>query len=162
VDDVLQSGFLGTNAPWTADATLLLELALGVGLLVGAMLARAGHYRLHAVCQSVIVLLNLAVIVLAMFPAFHHQVLPKLPGRLGRPFYAIATAHGALGIVAEIAGLYVLVAAGTKLLPEKLRITRFRFWMRSVLVLWWVVLLLGCATYVRWYVPRCGESASAW
>jgi uncharacterized membrane protein YozB (DUF420 family) len=151
---VPQAGFLGTNAPWTADVILLLELALGTGLIAGAMLARAGRYRLHAVCQSVIVLLNLGVIVLAMFPAFHRRVLPKLPGRLGRPYYAIAATHAALGGVAEIAGLYLLLAAGTKILPEKWRITRYRFWMRTVLVLWWIVLLLGLATYVRWYVPR--------
>ena len=149
-----QAGFFGTNAPWTADVVLLLELALGTGLIAGAMLARAGRYRLHAVCQSVIVLLNLAVILLAMVPAFHRQVLPKLPGRLGRPFYAIATTHAALGGVAEIAGLYLLLAAGTKLLPEKWRITRYRSWMRTVLVLWWIALLLGLATYVRWYVSR--------
>jgi uncharacterized membrane protein YozB (DUF420 family) len=149
-----QTGFLGTNAPWTADVILLLELALGVGLLAGAMLARAGRYRLHAACQSFIVLLNLALIVLAMFPAFHRQVLPRLPGRLGRPYYAIATTHAALGGAAEIAGLYVLLAAGTKLLPEKLRITRYKLWMRSVLVAWWIVVLLGFATYARWYIAR--------
>jgi uncharacterized membrane protein YozB (DUF420 family) len=151
---VPQAGFFGTNAPWTADVVLLLELALGTGLIAGAMLARAGRYRLHAVCQSVIVLLNLAVILLAMVPAFHRQVLPKLPGRLGRPFYAIAATHAALGGVAEIAGLYLLLAAGTKLLPEKWRITRYRSWMRTVLILWWIALLLGLATYVRWYVSR--------
>ena len=149
-----QAGFLGTNAPWIADVVLLLELALGMGLIAGAMLARAGRYRLHAMCQSVIVLLNLAVIVLAMFPGFHRQVLSKLPGRLSRPFYATAATHAALGVVAEIAGLYLLLAAGTNILPERLRITRFRSWMRCVLVLWWIVLLLGFATYVRWYVAR--------
>jgi hypothetical protein len=47
-----------------------------------------------------------------------------------------------------------LVSAGTSVLPEKLRITRYKVWMRSVLVLWWVVLLLGMATYTRWYVPH--------
>jgi uncharacterized membrane protein YozB (DUF420 family) len=149
-----QTGFLGTNAPWTADAILLLELILGLGLIAGAILARAGRYRLHAVCQSVIVLLNLAVIVLAMLPAFHRQVLPKLPGKVGRPFYAIAATHAALGGVAEIAGLYLLLAAGTKLLPEKWRITNYKFWMRTTLLVWWLVLLLGLATYVRWYVPN--------
>lgn len=149
-----QAGFLGTNAPWTADVVLLLELALGMGLIAGAMLARAGRYRLHAMCQSVIVLLNLAVILLAMFPGFQRQVLPKLPARLGRPFYAIAAMHAALGSAAEIAALYLLLGAGTKLLPEKWRITNYKFWMRTVLVLWWIVLLLGLATYVRWYVPR--------
>jgi hypothetical protein len=90
---VPQSGFLGTTAPWTADVTLLLELALGTGLLAGAMLARAGRYRLHAACQSVIVLLNLALIVLTMIPAFHRQVLPKLRGRIAKPYHAFAATH---------------------------------------------------------------------
>jgi uncharacterized membrane protein YozB (DUF420 family) len=151
---VPQSGFLGTAAPWTADVTLLLELALGTGLLAGAMLARAGRYRLHAACQSVIVLLNLTLIVLTMFPAFHRQVLPKLPGRIGRPYYAIAATHAALGGVAELGGLYLLVAAGTNLLPEKWRLANYKFWMRSILLLWWLALVLGLLTYVRWYVPH--------
>jgi hypothetical protein len=54
----------------------------------------------------------------------------------------------------EIAGLYILLSAGTSVLPEQLRITKYRVWMGSVLVLWWVVLLLGIATYTRWYVPH--------
>jgi uncharacterized membrane protein YozB (DUF420 family) len=149
-----QAGFLGTDAPWMADVILLLELTLGLGLIAGAMLARARRYRLHAVCQSVIVLLNLAVIALAMFPAFHRRVLPKLPDKVSKPYYAIAATHAALGGVAEIAGLYLLLAAGTKLLPEKWRITNYKFWMRTTLLIWWLVLLLGLATYVRWYVPN--------
>jgi len=89
---------------------------------------------------------------LTMFPAFHRQVLPKLPGRIGRPYYALAVTHASLGGVAELGGLYILLAVGTRLLPEKLRITRFRFWMRSLLLVWWIVLFLGLATYARWYM----------
>jgi hypothetical protein len=43
---------------------------------------------------------------------------------------------------------------GTSLLPEKVRITNYKLWMRSALILWWVVLLLGFATFTRWYVPH--------
>ena len=49
--------------------------------------------------------------------------------------------------------MYVVLAAGTRILPEKLRITKYKVCMRTVLVLWWIVLLLGMATYARWYVP---------
>lgn len=147
-------GFLGTAAPWRADVILLLEIGMGIGLLFGALLARAKCYRAHAVCQSMIVLLNMGLIVLAMIPSFRHHVIPKLPSKIGRPYYAFATAHAALGGTAELGGLYILLAAGTKWLPEKIRITRYKFWMRSVLLLWWLVLLTGIATYVRWYVPR--------
>ena len=89
-----------------------------------------------------------------MIPSFHAQVFPKIPAKLGNAYYAVATVHGALGVVAEIAALYVLLAAGTSILPEKLQITNYRLWMRSVLALWWLVLLLGIATYMRWYVSH--------
>jgi hypothetical protein len=147
-------GFPDTVAPLYANLTLLLEIAMGVGLLIGALLARLRRFREHAWCQSVIVLLNLAVIVLTMIPSFRVQVIPKLPLKLAKPYYALATAHGALGTIAEIAGLYILLAAGTTVLPEKFRIINYKLWMRTVLLLWWVVLLLGFATYARWYVQH--------
>ena len=150
----MNEGFLGTAAPLAADLVLLLEIAMGVGLLLGARLARIGRFRQHAWCQSIIVLLNLAVIAATMIPSFHTHVLTGIPAKLARAYYGLATIHAALGSVAEIVGLYILLAAGTKVLPEKLRFTRYKLWMRSVLVLWWVVLLLGMTTYTRWYVPH--------
>ncbi len=150
----MNEDFLGTAAPRYADLVLLLEIGMGVGLLVGALLARMQRFRAHACCQSVIVLLNVAIIVLVMLPSFRGQVSPRIPLKLGTAYYALATAHAALGSVVECAGLYILLAAGTKFLPERLRITRYKLWMRSVLVTWWVVLLLGLATYARWYIPH--------
>jgi uncharacterized membrane protein YozB (DUF420 family) len=150
----MKGRFLGTVAPTYANLTLLLEIAMGVGLLIGAWLARQRRFRQHAWCQSVIVLLNLAVIVLVMIPSFQVQVVPKIPLKLGKTYYALATAHAALGTITEIAGLYILLAAGTNVLPGKFRITKFKHWMRTVLVLWWIELLLGSATYARWYVPH--------
>jgi uncharacterized membrane protein YozB (DUF420 family) len=150
----VKGDFLGTVVPPYANLTLLLEIAMGVGLLIGAFLARRRRFRQHAWCQSVIVLLNLAVIVLVMIPSFRLQVIPKVPLKLGKSYYALATAHATLGTITEIAGLYVLLAAGTGVLPERFRITKYKRWMRAVLVLWWVVLLLGFATYARWYFPH--------
>ena len=150
----MKGDFLGTVAPPYAHLTLLLEIAMGVGLLIGAWLARRRRFRQHAWCQSAIVLLNLAVIVLVMMPSFQVQVVPEIPLRLAKTYYALATAHAALGTSTEIAGLYILLAAVTGVLPEKFRITKYKAWMRTVLVLWWFVLLLGLATYARWYVPR--------
>jgi uncharacterized membrane protein YozB (DUF420 family) len=60
-------------------------------------------------------------------------------------------------VVAELTGLYVILAAGTNLLPKFLRLPNYRAWMRATLILWWVVLLLGVATYVRWYVHLLGR-----
>jgi len=148
----LSKSFLGTAAPTYAEVTLVLEIAMGVGLLIGAQPARLRRYRWHAWCQSLIVLLNLVLIALTMIPAFHRQVLPKLPSRIGKLYYTLATTHAALGGIAEFGGMYILLAAGTEILPKKVRIRRYKFWMRSVLVVWWMVLFLGIATYARWYM----------
>lgn len=148
----MSKSFLGTAAPTYAEVTLVLEIAMSVGLVIGAQLARLRRYRWHAWCQSLIVLLNLVLIALTMIPAFHRQVLPKLPSRIGKLYYTLATTHAALGGIAEFGGMYILLAAGTEILPKKVRIRRYKFWMRSVLVVWWMVLFLGIATYARWYV----------
>jgi len=146
-------GFLGTAAPFAADLVLLLEIAMGAALLAGAWLARRRRFQQHARCQATVVLLNLVVISLGMIPSFREQVLPRIPLKLSKAYVALATAHATLGSVTELAALYILLAAGTRLLPQKLRLTRYKPWMRTVLVLWWLTLLLGFATYVRWYVP---------
>ena len=150
----MNEGFLGTAAPRYADVVLLLEILMGVALLIGAELARMRKFRAHAWCQSVIVLWNLVAIVVIMIPSFHAHVSPKIPVKLGKAYYALATAHAALGTLTEFAALYILLAAGTKVLPPKLRMTDYKVWMRSVLVLWWLEIVLGLATYVRWYVPN--------
>jgi uncharacterized membrane protein YozB (DUF420 family) len=150
----LIEAFLETAAPRAANVVLVLEIAMWIGLLLGARLARKGRFRQHAWCQSAIVLLNLAVVAVMMIPSFCLHVLPKIPAKLGKTYYALATTHGALGTLTELAGLYILLSAGTSVFPEQLRITKYKEWMRSVLVLWWVVLLLGMATYTRWYVPH--------
>jgi len=151
-DTVLTHGILGSAAPWRADLTLLIEAAMGMALLAGAELARRGQYRAHAWCQSAVVLLNLVVIGSAMAPSFYVQLAPKMPQSLRKSYYAIAGGHAVLGVVSELAGLYVILAAGTHVLPTRLRLRNYRVWMRATLILWWVVLLLGVATYVRWYV----------
>jgi uncharacterized membrane protein YozB (DUF420 family) len=149
---VLNHGILGNAAPWQAHLTLLIEGAMGMALLAGAILARRRHYRAHAWCQSAVVLLNLVVIGFAMAPSFYTQLAPKIQQSMRRSYYAIAAGHAALGLIAELVGLYVIVAAGTNVLPNRLLLRNYRAWMRTTLILWWVVLLLGVATYVRWYV----------
>jgi len=130
----MNEGLLGTAAPRTADVVLLLEIGMGVALLIGAGLARMRRFRLHAWCQSAIVLLNLVVIVLIMVPSFHVHVSPKIPLKLGKAYYALATAHGALGSVTEIAGFYILLAAGTNVLPHNIRLTEYKPWFARALV----------------------------
>lgn len=148
----MSRGFLKTAAPFTTDLVFTIELVMGAALLAGMVLARRGYYRAHAWCQSAVVLLNLVLIAFIMAPSFSRQVAWEVPASLTDSYNAIAVAHGALGTVAELLGLYILLVAGTNILPKQIRFTRYKPWMRTALALWWSVLLLGVGTYVRWYV----------
>jgi hypothetical protein len=57
-----------------------------------------------------------------------------------------------MGCIAELLGVYIILAAGAKVLPESLRFVRYKLWMRIALAIWWLALLLGLTTYARWYV----------
>jgi hypothetical protein len=106
-------------APNYANLALFLEIGMGLALLAGAMFARRKRFRLHACCQTIVVLLNFVVILLLMLPSFRVHVIPKIPAKLGEQYYAVATAHAALGSVTEAAALYIVLSAGTNLLPQK-------------------------------------------
>jgi uncharacterized membrane protein YozB (DUF420 family) len=148
-------GFLGTWAGFSADLNLLVQIAMGIALLAGAFLARAKRYAAHGVCQAAVLILNLPMIALVMWPSLNARVLPRLSTHFSKRYYAIATVHGVLGAVAEILGLYILLVAGTNIVPHAWRFQRWKLWMRIELVLWWVVLLSGIGTYYIWYAaPR--------
>ena len=145
-------GFLGSHAGFGSDLNLTIQIAMGVALISGAFLARAKRFAAHGICQTVVLVLNLVLICFLMWPSFHSHVLPRLPMRLGKRFYAVATIHGFLGVLAEILGLYIVLVAGTKVLPKSWRFKRWKLWMRIELALWWVELLIGVATYWVWFV----------
>src|SRR5262249_54531248 len=62
-------GFLGTGAPLSADLNLVVQVLMGGALLMGTFLARRKHYRAHAVTQTTVLLLNLAMIATLMWPS---------------------------------------------------------------------------------------------
>ena len=135
-----------------AKTILIIELVMGATLLAGMLLARARKFSAHGACQSIVIILNLAPIILFMLPAFRKGVAPGLPSHLGDRFYAVTTAHALLGATAEILGLYIVLVAGTSLLPQGLRFSNYKRWMRAELVLWWLVIAFGIGTYWVWNV----------
>lgn len=138
---VEMAGFLGTGAPWRADAEVVVEIAMGLAWAPGLSWSAAGGSP-HKYCQSAVVVLNLMLVPLVMSRPFHESVRPDLPAGLRSPYYAVATAHAGLGPLALLLALSVALTAGTP---------RYRPWMRATLALWW--LALGIATYVIWYGP---------
>ena len=146
------TGFLGTGATFGADLNLVVQLIMGVALIAGTHLAKLKRYRAHGICQTTVLLLNLLMIGLVMGPAFHEQVKPSLPKVLHKWYYAAATIHALLGLSAELLGLYIVIVAGTSVLPQWLRFKDWRRWMRRGLMLWLVVLFTGFGTYYAWYI----------
>jgi plastocyanin len=145
-------GFLHTGATFTADLNLVVQIGMGLALLVGARLARLRRFKAHGRCQATVMALNLIMISLVMMPAFRSQVTPNLQKTASELYYALPVVHAGLGTVAELLGLYVvLVATGAPVVPVRFRFTNYRRWMRTTLVLWWVVLAFGAGTYVVWY-----------
>jgi uncharacterized membrane protein YozB (DUF420 family) len=145
-------GFLGTGATFGADLNLVVQLIMGIALIAGALLAKYRRYRAHGICQATVLLLNLLMIGLVMWPSFQQQVKPALTKVLHKWYYEAATIHAALGIAAELLGLYIIIVAGTNVLPQWLRFKHWKLWMRTELVLWAIVLVSGVGTYCAWYL----------
>lgn len=146
------TGFLHTGAPFDADFNLVIQVILGITLFAGAVLARRKCYKAHGICQTTVLLSNLVMIGLVMWPKFQQQVAPRLPRVLHKWYYAAAAIHALLGVVAELLGLYIALVAGTNVVPPWLRFTGWKLWMRTELILWTVVVLTGAGTYYVWYV----------
>jgi uncharacterized membrane protein YozB (DUF420 family) len=144
--------FLGTGATFGADLNLVVQLIMGSALIAGACFARQKHYKAHGICQTTVLLLNFLMIGLVMWPSFQQQVKPALSRGFHKWYYEVAMIHAVLGIAAELLGLYIVIVAGTNILPQWLRFKHWKWWMRSELVLWAIVLLGGVGTYCAWYV----------
>jgi plastocyanin len=136
-----------------AKTILIIELIMGATLLAGMLLARAGHFRAHGICQSAVVVFNLAPILAFMLPEFRTAVAPGLPAHLSDRLHAVTSVHAALGATAELLGLYIVLIAGTNLIPRPLRFTNYKRWMRGELLLWWLVIAIGLGTYWIWNGP---------
>jgi uncharacterized membrane protein YozB (DUF420 family) len=144
-------GFLGTGATFEVDLNLLVQLLMGAALLAGVVLAKQKRYRAHGICQTTVLLMNSLMIGLVMWPSFRRQGSPTFP-RIVHRYYAAPMVHAAMGMTAELLGLYIVLVAGTNVLPAWLRFRNWKQWMRTEFVLWLIVVTSGVWTYYAWYI----------
>src|SRR2546430_4060233 len=149
---LLMKGFLGTGATFGADLNLVVQFIMGAALVAGAALAKKKRYTAHGICQTTVLLLNLIMIALVMLPSFSLQVVPAIPRVFRKRYYTVATIHGLLGVAAQLLGLYIILVARTNIRTQSLRLTRWKLWVCAGMMLWWIVLLGGMATYYAWYI----------
>jgi uncharacterized membrane protein YozB (DUF420 family) len=140
-------GFLQSTSTFGGDLNLVLQLLLGALLLAGVVLVRRGGYRAHGACQTAGLAGALVLTVVWMAPAFHETHWDALRrGVMNRVTLTVA-AHVIVGTLALLLGLWVVLVAGTSLVPARWRFTDYKRWMRPLLAVWWLALLLGVATY---------------
>jgi len=145
------SGFLGTNAPFISDLTLVLMLLTALLLTLGWQLAVRRRYNAHRWVQTWAVVLNTVVVLIVMISSFVIFILPGIPGKLGVGSYGITTVHALVGLVSLILGVY-LVLGGNGLLPKRLRYTNYKRWMRTSYALYMLATLLGVVVYIIVFV----------
>jgi uncharacterized membrane protein YozB (DUF420 family) len=63
---------------------------------------------------------------LVMWPSFQQQVTSAMSKVLRKWYFEVALIHGILGITAEILGLYIVMVAGTNILPQWLRFSHWK------------------------------------
>jgi hypothetical protein len=127
--------------------TLWIQIGVAVLLAAGAVLAKLRWYRAHGACQGAAYLVTLSTTALWMAPVFASFFVPNLTS--GKPDRTdlIVTAHASLGTLVLLLGAYVILVAATPLVPARLRFSDYRTWMRTLIVLWWIVTALGVWTY---------------
>lgn len=140
-------GFLGGNAPFGAHLNLLAQIAVAVLLLFGAWLARRGRYRAHGACQTLAFAATVTLTAIWMAPGLHEIFLPGLARDGATRINLAIVAHVTLGTATLLLGGWVILVAGTSLIPKRLRFANYTRWMRTLLVLWWTTAALGVLAY---------------
>ena len=97
-------------------------------------------------CQATALVVTLVMTAIWMFPAYHNNYGPVIFS-LGNRVNAAAAAHVVTGSLALLVGIYVVLVAGTPLVPQALRFSNYKLWMRTLITIWWLALLLGVLTY---------------
>jgi hypothetical protein len=143
-----KGGFLGPGG-LNADINLVLELLLVLGLTFGFYLARKGNIEAHRINQTIWVLVNAALVACIMVGSILSFKLNSI-AELADPGIGITWLHALIGTFTFVAGLW-LVLQMNDILPQRFHITWWKNLMRMTLAGYWVVALLGVATYYYWY-----------
>ena len=144
-------GIFGTKAYLFSDLNLIAQILLLLGLGVGSYFARKGNISAHRYVQTGMVLFSIVLTCFIMIPPFLKYTLPEIPGNLSTDYNLVSTIHGMMGLFAISCGVYLLLQMNN-LIPVRWRVPWWKNLMRITFALYWIVGLLGLATYYLWYV----------
>ncbi len=144
-------GFLGTNATFRPDVTLILILVTAVLFTIGWQLAIRKRYQAHRWVQTFSASLNAIVVLSPMISSFIIFILPGVPGKLLEGSYGVTTIHALVGMIGLVLGVFV-VLRGNELVPKGLRFTNYKLFMRMSYLLYMAATLIGVIVYLVVYV----------
>jgi uncharacterized membrane protein YozB (DUF420 family) len=148
---IVQQGFLGTNAPFIPDLTLILILITAISFTVGWQLARHKKFEAHRWVQTATACLNAVVVLSVMIRSFIVHILPGIPGKLQQGDYAVTTTHAIVGAIGLLLGIFIVLRAN-KLLPKVLWFKNYKLFMRTSYTIYMLATLLGVIVYLLVYV----------
>jgi uncharacterized membrane protein YozB (DUF420 family) len=152
MNDLLHApGFLGTNANFAADVTLVIMLLTAALFSFGFYLARKGKFNTHKWVQTLGVSINLVMVVWMMVLPFRDFILQDHGGPREGFFYTVTALHALTGLSATIFGVFVALR-GHKLLPKFMRFRNYKPYMRTAYGLYMAATLMGVAVYLVWFV----------
>ncbi len=163
-------GFLGTNANFAADMTLVLSILVALIFTFGAYLAKkaqgierrypAGDARLtqatrlfarHRWIQTLGAVTNIILVLWLMILPYRDFVLRDTGGPRVSTFYVITTVHAVVGLFAFVFGNYVVLRGHNLMIPT-LKFSNYKPYMRIAYVGYMLTTLLGIWVYWHWFV----------
>jgi uncharacterized membrane protein YozB (DUF420 family) len=148
-----QPGFLGTNANFAADMTLVVSIIVAILFTVGVVLAVKGRYTAHRWVQTTAAALNAILVLWMMILPFRDFIVRDFMGERPAYFYAVTTAHAIIGFTALIFGLFVVLRGNNFILiPKAFRFNNYKLFMRISYALYMLASLLGIWVYFTWFV----------
>jgi uncharacterized membrane protein YozB (DUF420 family) len=144
-------GFLGTNAPFISDLSLVVIAVSAALFTYGRQLARTRRFVAHRRVQTAGVVLSTLMALGFMLRSFTTHILPGIPSRLLMGDYAMSTSHAAVATAALLLGVFI-VLRGHNLMPRPLRFKNYKPIMRLSYKLYMLASLLGLIVYVMVFV----------
>lgn len=133
----------------SGEINLAAQILILMGLWIGFYFARKKQITRHRRMQTSMVSINLVFILLVMVTSFYTNVIRG--GASSWIIKSLIIAHGSIGLLAEITGIYLILLMNTSLLPPALRVKNYRLVMRSLLVLWTLIVIGGFSIYYTLY-----------
>ncbi len=109
------------------------------------------QYHLHKWFQTGGVLLNVVLVLWLMILPYRDFIVRDSGGPRESAFYVVTTIHAVIGALAFFFGIFV-VLRGHNLVPQVLRFSHYKLFMRTAYGLYMVATALGVWTYWTWFV----------